>query len=48
MRTDTSVFEDGEPTVMYLSGTPHTGPLPNREQLEAMDEYFAWKRAPGT
>ncbi len=42
------VFEEGEPTVMYLTGTPHTGPLPNREQLEAMDEYFAWKRAPGT
>jgi len=37
-------FEDGAPTVMYLKGAPHPGPLPNRAQLEAMEEYFAWKR----
>jgi len=40
------VFEDGKPTVLHFKGSmPHPGPLPNREQLEAMEDYFAWKRA---
>lgn len=38
------VFEEGEPTVMYLHGTPHTGPLANREHLETIEDFFAWKR----
>ena len=38
-------FKPGEPTVLYLNGQPHTGPVPNLEKLELIDEYFAWKRS---
>ena len=37
-------FIDGEETVLYLKGIPHTGPVANLDKLKAMDEYFAWKR----
>lgn len=38
-------FDDGENSVMYLKGTePSSGPVPNRPQLEFMDEYFKWLR----
>lgn len=38
-------FNNGDNAVMYLKGaSPHPGPLPNRQQLEFMDEYFKWLR----
>jgi para-nitrobenzyl esterase len=37
-------FRDGENTVMLLKGQPCTIPVPNLEQLKAIDEYFDWKR----
>jgi para-nitrobenzyl esterase len=41
------VFRDGEPTVLYLDSSPHTGPVPNLDKLTLMDQYFAWKRTSG-
>lgn len=38
------VFKEDEPTVLYLNGTPHTGPVPNLEKLRLMEEYFSWLR----
>ena len=38
-------FDDGENSVMYLKGTePFSGPVPNRPQLEFMEDYFKWLR----
>ncbi|MGA2571983.1 MAG: carboxylesterase family protein, partial [Terracidiphilus sp.] len=39
-------FSDGNPQLMYLAGTPHTGPVPTVEGLKALDAYFAWRRSP--
>ena len=39
------VFRDGEKTVMYLKGVPKPIDVPNLDKLQAMDEYFAWKRS---
>ena len=41
------VFKDREPTVMYLDSQLHAGPVPNVDKLTVLDEYYAWKRAPG-
>jgi para-nitrobenzyl esterase len=38
------VFNDHEPTVLYLHATPSLGPVPHRDQLTLVDEYNAWKR----
>jgi len=38
-------FSDAHPDLMYLAGTPHTGPVPNEEGLKALDAYFAWRRS---
>ena len=37
-------FREDEPTVLYLSSTPHTGPVPNMEKLQLMEDYFRWLR----
>lgn len=38
-------FNNGDNAVIYLKGaSPHSGPVPNRKQLEFMDEYFKWLR----
>jgi para-nitrobenzyl esterase len=39
-------FSDANPTVMYFSQTPHTGPVPSAESLKSLDAYFAWRRTP--
>jgi len=31
--------------VMYLKGVPKPIDVPNLDKLQAMDEYFAWKRS---
>jgi len=42
------VFEEGEHSVLYIRGTPHTGPVPNMEKLRLMEEYFSWLRDKGS
>src|SRR5450759_4443147 len=37
-------FSDTNPSVMYFSQTPHTGPVPSAESLKVLDAYFAWRR----
>jgi para-nitrobenzyl esterase len=39
-------FSDQHAELMYFSGTPHLGPVPNEQGLEALDAYFAWRRSP--
>jgi para-nitrobenzyl esterase len=39
-------FSDANPVVMYFAQTPHTGPVPSAEALQALDAYFAWRRTP--
>jgi para-nitrobenzyl esterase len=39
-------FSDQNPQLMYFSGTPHTGPVPNEPGLKVLDAYFAWRRSP--
>lgn len=39
-------FSDQTPELMYFSGTPHVGPVPNEQGLETLDAYFAWRRSP--
>jgi para-nitrobenzyl esterase len=39
-------FSDHTPDLMYFSGTPHIGPVPNNEGLKSLDAYFAWRRSP--
>ncbi|MGC9969045.1 MAG: carboxylesterase family protein [Bryobacteraceae bacterium] len=39
-------FSDENTVVMYLAGTPHTGPVPSAESLRVLDSYFAWRRSP--
>lgn len=39
-------FSEQHPVLMYLSQTPHTGPVPSEEGLKVLDSYFAWRRAP--
>jgi para-nitrobenzyl esterase len=38
-------FSTADPKVMHLHAAPTAGPLPNPDQLEALDAYFAWRRA---
>lgn len=37
-------FSDKNPTLMYFSKTPHTGPVPSASSLKVLDEYFKWRR----
>jgi len=39
-------FSDSHPVVMYLSKTPHTGPVPSAAALKVLDGYFKWRRSP--
>jgi para-nitrobenzyl esterase len=39
-------FSDTNPVVMYLSQTPHTGPVPSAKSLYVLDSYFKWRRTP--
>ena len=39
------VYRDGEKSVMFLKGTPKPIDVPNLDKLQAMDEYFTWKRS---
>ena len=36
-------YSNGKPVVMYFSGTPHIGPVPDEEALKVLDGYFKWK-----
>jgi para-nitrobenzyl esterase len=38
-------FSDGNPVVMYLGPTPHTGPVPSAGSLKVLDAYFEWRRS---
>ena len=39
-------FSEAKPLVMYFAQTPHPGPVPGAEALQALDAYFAWRRTP--
>jgi para-nitrobenzyl esterase len=39
-------FSDANPAVMYLSQTPHTGPVPSVKSIKVLDAYFKWRRSP--
>jgi para-nitrobenzyl esterase len=39
-------FSVSNPQVMYFQQTPHAGPVPSADSLEALDAYFAWRRTP--
>ncbi|MFP5206202.1 MAG: carboxylesterase family protein [Acidobacteriota bacterium] len=39
-------FSDENPELMYFAGTPHVGPVPTPQGLEALNAYFAWRRTP--
>ena len=36
-------YSAAEPEVMYLTGKPHTGPVPSAASLRVLDEYFRWR-----
>ena len=38
-------FGKSNEAVMFLDANPGARPVPNKSQLEAFDEYFAWRRA---
>jgi len=38
-------FSKSEEPVMFLDANPSARPVPNKPQLEAIDQYFAWRRA---
>jgi para-nitrobenzyl esterase len=37
-------FTTGSPQVMFIGATPSVKPVPNLEQIEALDSYYAWRR----
>jgi para-nitrobenzyl esterase len=37
-------FTEENPTVMYLKSTPESGPVPNLDKLQLMEEYFKYRR----
>jgi para-nitrobenzyl esterase len=39
------VFNETTPQVLYFDGTIAAKPLPNQPQLQALNEYFSWRRA---
>lgn len=39
-------FTEASPVMMHFNQTAHAGPVPNPEQLEGLDDYFAWRRTP--
>ncbi len=38
-------FTEENPSVMYLKSNPESGPVPNIDKLELMEEYFEYRRA---
>ena len=38
------VYRDGAATAMHFKGKPFTGEVPNLDKLQALEEYFAWRR----
>jgi para-nitrobenzyl esterase len=38
-------FGKSEEPVMFLDASPSARPLPNKPQLEAFDQYYAWRRS---
>jgi para-nitrobenzyl esterase len=39
-------FSDSSPRVMHFTDGPHAGDLPNRDKLQVLEEYYAWRRTP--
>lgn len=39
-------FTDAKPAVMHFTDAPRAGGVPNLQDLEALDAYFAWRRTP--
>jgi para-nitrobenzyl esterase len=39
-------FTDSKPLVMHFTDAPHVGSVPNLQNLEVLDAYFAWRRTP--
>lgn len=37
-------FTARHPVVMHFDGSPQMGPVPNLQQLEVLDGYYAWRR----
>jgi para-nitrobenzyl esterase len=37
-------YRGSDPMVMHFNDTAEAGPLPNAEQLKAVDQYMAWRR----
>ena len=40
-------FQSGEPTAMYLTDSPHPGPVPSEVSLGVLDAYFRWRLLEG-
>jgi para-nitrobenzyl esterase len=38
------LFDEAKPSVMYLNNQPRTGPIPNLDKIQLMEEYFKWRR----
>jgi para-nitrobenzyl esterase len=39
-------FTESKPAVMHFTDVPHVGAVANLQDLQVLDEYFAWRRAP--
>ncbi|QYK03056.1 carboxylesterase/lipase family protein [Shewanella psychrotolerans] len=39
-------FSDSNQKVMYFQQQPKVGPVPDKKSLEALDQYFEWRRTP--
>ena len=39
------MFNETTQEVLYFDGTIAAKPLPNQPQLQALNEYFTWRRA---
>jgi para-nitrobenzyl esterase len=39
-------FTEANQMRMIFKGSPQAAPYDNKAQLEALDEYFAWRRTP--
>ena len=37
-------FTAASPQVMFFDAAPSMRPVPNLEQIEALDAYYAWRR----
>ncbi|HEA18921.1 MAG TPA: carboxylesterase family protein [Pseudoalteromonas prydzensis] len=39
-------FNNNKPSTMYFQQQPKVGPVPDKQALETLDEYFKWRRTP--